>query len=449
MIKKLLIANRGEIALRIIRACRELDIETIAVYSDADRNSLPVRFADRAVNIGKSSSLESYLNIKRILQAAHKEGADAIHPGYGFLSENSGFAVACNQAGLKFIGPPADIIESMGNKIEARKRMKAAGVPIIPGSIEPLRNDNEVIKIADKIGYPVILKASAGGGGKGLRVVNNREELISSLPLARQEAKTFFADDTLYLEKYISRGKHIEVQLLADDHKNIVHLGERDCSIQRRHQKLIEESPSPALDKRLRRRIHRAALKAAKAVGYSSAGTVEFLLDENRKFYFLEMNTRIQVEHPVSELVSGVDLVKAQLLISSGAHLSYKQRQIQLRGHSIECRINAEDPTRKFFPSPGKVKELEIPGGPGVRVDTHLYRGYKIPHHYDPMIAKVIVWAENRISAISRMQRALKEFRIEGIKTNIHFHLEMLSHIDFFRSRYDTDFINKSMRDYS
>lgn len=445
MIKKLLIANRGEIALRIIRACRELEIETVAVYSDADRHSLPVRTADRAVNIGKPPSLESYLNSNRLLEAARQEGVDAIHPGYGFLSENSDFARACTEAGFKFIGPPAEIIESMGNKVEARKRMKAAGVPIIPGSIEPLKDDSEVTRLADKIGYPVILKASAGGGGKGLRVVNNREELIASLPLARQEAKTFFADDTLYLEKYISRGKHIEVQLLADGRKNTLHLGERDCSIQRRHQKLIEESPSPALHKRLRRKIHRAALKAAKAVNYTSAGTVEFLLDEKQNFYFMEMNTRIQVEHPVSELVSGVDLVKAQLMIAAGAHLSYKQRQIQLRGHAIECRINAEDPSRKFFPSPGKIKELELPGGPGVRVDTHIYRGYKIPHDYDPMIAKVIVWAENRISAISRMQRALQEFRIEGIKTNIPFHLEMLSHIDFFRSRYATDFISKNM----
>lgn len=445
MFKKILIANRGEIAVRVIRACKELDIKTAAIYSDADKSSMHVKMADEAIGIGRAASRESYLNMFKVVEAAQHTGADGIHPGYGFLSENSKFAMLCNASKIKFIGPPDNVIKKMGSKIKSRQIMVNANVAVVPGNKIPIKNDNQALRNAGKIGYPVIIKACAGGGGKGMRIVESKKNLIENLHIAKKEAMDFFGDEEVYLERYIKDGKHIEFQILADEYGNILHIGERECSIQRKHQKLIEETPSPALSKWLRYKMGKAAIKAAHTVGYCSTGTIEFLLDRKKRFYFMEMNTRIQVEHPITELVSGIDLVKAQILIAGGAKLNYSQREIKFRGHAIECRINAEEPAKDFLPSPGKIKQLVLPSGPGVRVDTYIYKGYRIPHFYDSMIAKVIVLAEDRMSAISRMQRALNEFYIKGIETNIPLHQKILNHPEFISGRYSTNFLNDNL----
>lgn len=427
MFRKILIANRGEIAVRIIRACKELGIKTVAVYSQADKDSLHKELADEAICIGPPTARDSYLNIANIISAAIVTGADAIHPGYGFLAENPTFARLCEECGIKFIGPSADVIEALGDKTNARRIMKEAGVPIVPGTEEPL-SDEELFRQAERIGFPLMIKASAGGGGKGMRVVESKEQLALLLPTARAEAESAFGDGRLYLEKFIRRPHHIEVQILADACGNAVYLGERECSIQTpSYQKMLEEAPSPLVDAELRRKMGESAVKAVKAVGYITAGTVEFLVDEDLSFYFMEINTRIQVEHPVTEMITDIDIVKWQILTSAGEKLPFKQEDITLRGHSIECRITAEDPYKNFAPSVGRINKLVLPGGPWVRVDTHLYQGYSIPPNYDALLAKLIVWGQTREEAIKRMQRALDEFIIEGVKTNIEFHKEILS----------------------
>lgn len=440
MFNKILIANRGEIALRVIRACKELGVKTVAVYSEADRESLHVKRADEAICIGPPETDKSYLNIPNIISAAEITDAEAIHPGYGFLSENYGFAEICESCRIKFIGPSPDAIKKMGNKIEARKIMEEAGVPVVKGS-ENVENENEAVKIAKEIGYPIIIKAAAGGGGRGMRIVHTELNLAKSFLAAKAEAKAAFGNDSVYIEKYIDRPRHIEIQVLGDEYGQIIHLGERECSIQRRHQKLIEEAFSPLMNEVLRRELGEIAVKGATAVGYSSVGTMEFLADKDKKFYFMEMNTRIQVEHPVTELVTNVDVVKEQIRVASGEKLGYNQSQISFNGHAIECRINAEDPENNFAPSPGEVTKFIPPGGPGVRVDTHVYSGYVIPPFYDSMIGKLIVFAGNRKEAISRMDRALSEFVIEGIKTTVPFHLEILRDDLFKRGEIDTHFI--------
>lgn len=445
MFSKILIANRGEIALRVIRACKDMGIRTVAVYSEADRNSLHVEFADEAVCIGKPQSKESYLNISAIISAAEVTDVEAIHPGYGFLSENTEFAGICDSCKITFIGPPSKAISKMGDKAVARDTMKGAGVPVVPGSDGLIKDADEAVKVVEKMGYPVMIKASAGGGGKGMRIAHNKESLVSGFHAARSEAVAAFGSDEIYIEKYIDEARHIEVQVLADKFGNTVHARERECSIQRRHQKLIEEAPSPAIDERLREKMGKIAVKAAKAVNYFSAGTVEFILDKEGNFYFMEMNTRIQVEHPITEMITGIDLLKEQICIAAGQKLTYQQRDIKCRGHSIECRINAEDPDNNFMPSPGKVTFYYSPGGPGVRVDSHLYNGYSIPPYYDSLIAKLIVHAEDRKSAIVRMKSALGEYIIEGIKTTIPFHLKVLNHGDFQRGEYSTKFIEKRL----
>ncbi|MBM3243730.1 MAG: acetyl-CoA carboxylase biotin carboxylase subunit [Candidatus Omnitrophica bacterium] len=445
MFNKVLIANRGEIALRVIRACRELGVRTVAVYSEADKSSLHVRLADEAICIGKPKSTESYLNIPAIISAAEIADVDAIHPGYGFLSERAHFAEICESCKITFIGPPPLAITKMGDKSVAKDTMKHAKVPTVPGSDGVVKDEQDAIRIAEKIGYPVMIKASAGGGGKGMRIAHNRPSLVSSLQMAQTEAQAAFNNKEVYIEKYIDGARHIEVQVLADRFGNTLHLRERECSIQRRHQKLIEETPSPAINEKTRQKMGEAAVKAAKAVGYHSAGTVEFILDNDGSFYFMEMNTRIQVEHPITELITGVDLVKEQIRVAAGEKLKFAQKDIGCNGHAIECRINAEDPDNNFMPSPGKVTFYNPAGGLGVRVDSHLYCGYSIPPFYDSLIAKLVVHADDRKQAIARMRRALGEFIVEGVKTTVPFHLKVLENTDFQRGDYSTKFIEEKL----
>ena len=447
MYKKILIANRGEIALRVIRACKELSISTVAVYSEADKESLHVRFADEDVCIGPSSSAQSYLDPKRIISAAEVTNADAIHPGYGFLAENAGFAEICESCGIKFIGPSSLMIKLMGDKALAKRSMKDAGVPVIPGSEGVVQSSDEGLEIAKNMGFPVIVKAVAGGGGKGMRIARDEDELKRNFSLAQVEAKAAFGNQEVYIEKLILNPRHIEFQLLGDSFGNAVHFGERDCSIQRRHQKLIEESPSPIMDQELRKKMGEAAVKGAKNVGYQSAGTIEFLLDKDRKFYFMEMNTRIQVEHPVTEEVTDVDLIKEQVKISYGEQISFSQKDIKMNGHAMECRINAEDPEKGFLPSPGMITSFHVPGGHGVRVDTHAYAKYIIPPFYDSMIAKLITHGKTREEAILKMRRALEEFIIEGVKTTIPFHQKLMSNSQFISGNFDTSFVECLLKD--
>ena len=446
MLKKVLVANRGEIAVRIIRACREMGIRTVAIYSEADEKAMHTKLADEAICIGPANSSKSYLNIKNIIEAACITHADSIHPGFGFLSENSKFAKICEESGIKFIGPSSEVIDLIGNKSNAKKLMKSAGVPVIPGSDGALKNLEEAKKIAGKIGYPIMLKASNGGGGKGIRLVQNEKELEDAYGIVKQEAKVSFGEDELYMEKFIANPRHIEIQILADECGNSVYLGERDCTMQRRNQKVLEESPSAIVDNKLREKMGEAALKAVKAAKYTNAGTVEFLVDKDKNFYFMEMNTRIQVEHPVTEWVTGIDIVKEQIKIASGENLNISQKDIQIKGHSIECRINAENPEKKFMPCPGEIKGLLLPGGNGVRVDTAVYNGYTIPPYYDSMIAKIIVYAENREEAIAKMKRALEECVIDGIDTNIDFLLKIINCNEFKEGNYDTSFIGEKLK---
>ena len=441
MFGKILIANRGEIAVRIIRACRELGIQTVAVYSEADRDALHTQLADEAICIGPAAPKDSYLNMERILSATIASKAQAIHPGFGFLSENSKFVEMCQQCNVTFIGPSAELIQKMGNKSEAKNTMRKAGVPVVPGTKEPVYDPESALEAAREIGFPVMIKASSGGGGKGMRIAESEAEFLEHFQMAQQESVNAFGDNTMYLERYVRKPRHVEVQIMGDKFGNVVHLGERDCSIQRRHQKMIEESPCVALTEELRQKMGQTAVRAAKAVGYENAGTIEFLLDESGEFFFMEMNTRIQVEHPVSELVSGVDLVKEQIQVAAGLPLSVSQSQIELRGHAIECRINAEDPGRNFMPCPGTIEYLHLPGGNGVRMDTAVYNGYHIPPNYDSMIVKVIVHDKDRPSAIRKMQSVLGELVIDGLKTNIDFQYEILSEPDFQAGKITTDFI--------
>ncbi len=443
MITKVLIANRGEIALRVIRACRELGIKSVAVFSEADREALHVRFADEAICIGSPPSAESYLNITRILGAAEISNSDAIHPGYGFLAENADFAEMCRANGYKFIGPEPEIITALGDKVTAKASMKKAGVPIIPGSEDVINSPEEAETLAVEMGFPVILKASAGGGGKGMRIVNEVSEVKSQYNIAQNEAIVNFGNGAIYMEKYFVNPRHVEIQLLADEHGNVVHLGERDCSIQRRHQKLIEESPSPAIDEKTRKLMGDTAVKGAKSVNYTNAGTIEFLLSDEGKFYFMEMNTRIQVEHPVSEMVSGIDLVKYQLRIASGEELDINQEDIALQGFAIECRINAEDPSKNFMPSAGQITSFHLPGGPGVRVDTHAYASYTVPPTYDSLVAKLITHGNTRDEAIARMERALDEFIVEGISTTVPFHKSVIKTEKFKSGIYHTGYLEE------
>ena len=440
MFKKVLIANRGEIALRIIRVCKQLGIKTVAVYSQADRDSLHVRFADEAVCIGPPPSRESYLKIPRIIAAAEITGADAIHPGYGFLAENAGFAEICTTSAIKFIGPTPAMISAMGDKAVAKETMRKAGVPVVPGSENVLSSVDEAREIARSISYPVIIKASAGGGGRGMRIVREEAEMENAFGTARHESEQAFNNPDLYLEKYIEQPRHVEIQVFGDEHGNVIHFGERDCSVQRRHQKLIEESPSPVVDEALRAKMGEAAIKGCKAVNYVNAGTVEFLVDRELNFYFMEMNTRIQVEHPVTEQVTGHDLIKLQLQIAAGERLPKKK--IVQRGHAMECRINAEDPAHDFRPSPGKITDFHMPGGFGVRVDTHAYAGYSVPPYYDSLTAKLIVYAQTREGAINKMAGALEEFVIEGIRTTIPFHRQVMGNEKFRSGRFDTSFLD-------
>ncbi len=439
--KKVLIANRGEIALRVIRACKELGIRTVAVHSTADRDSLHVKLADEDVCIGPPQGRKSYLDMRQILSAAVVTNADAIHPGYGFLSENPRFAELVGKAGIKFIGPSPEAIGRMGDKSQAKDAMKAAGVPTIPGSDGPVATLDEAREWAKSIGYPMIIKAVSGGGGRGMRVVRDLKELESQFPVATAEALSCFGDGRVYMERYFERPRHVEIQLLADSHGNVVHLGERDCSVQRRHQKLVEESPSPAVDDKIRQAMGKAAVKGAKSVGYENAGTMEFLLDEDGSFYFMEMNTRIQVEHPVTEMVTGVDLIRQQLLVAMGEELAFKQTDIKVRGHAIECRINAEDPTQGFRPCPGPVNALHVPGGMGVRWDSHIYAGYTIPPFYDSMVGKLIVHAPDRIQAIDRMVRCLDELVVEGPATTARLQRKILDSKGFRSGQFNTKFL--------
>jgi len=446
LFKKILIANRGEIAVRVIRSCRELGIATVAVYSDADRDCLHVALADEAVCIGPPPNQDSYLNIPNIVQAALNSGAEAVHPGYGNLSEVAAFAENCEICGLKFIGPTADTIRRMQDKAAARKLMREAGIPVIPGSDQTVQNEQDALRTAARLGYPVLIKAAMGGGGRGIRVAQNDQDLLGSLRLAQSEAQAAFGRGDVYIERYLEEPRHVEFQVLADSHGSIVHLGERECSIQtHKHQKLLEESPCVGLGRRLRHHMGEAAVKAAKAVSYVNAGTVEFMVDSHGRFYFLEMNTRIQVEHPVTEMVTGIDLVKEQIRIAYGHKLGRAERDIERRGHAIECRITAEDHTNRFLASGGTVTALRIPGGPGVRVDTHLYPGYTIPPFYDALLAKLVVWAPTRPEAISRAARALGEIQIEGLKTTIPFHQQVLTNAYFRRGEIATNFLRRRM----
>ncbi len=443
MFSKILIANRGEIAIRIIRACKELGIKTVAVFSEEDKNSLHLEFADEAICIGKSPPQESYLNISNIISAAEVTDSDAIHPGYGFLAENPHFAEICESCGIKFIGPTSENIKLMGDKIRAKESMRKAGLPLIPGSEGVIKTKEEALKIAKKMEYPIILKAKAGGGGRGMRICHSDVRLISAFMTAQSEAKSAFGDDSVYLEKFLNSPRHIEVQIIADNYGNVVHLGERDCSIQRRHQKLIEESPSPAINAKMRKKLGEYAIKGAKYIQYISAGTMEFLMDNRGSLYFMEMNTRIQVEHPVTEAITGIDLVKLQILVAAGERLNLKQEEIKLDGSAIECRINAEDPMNNFLPSPGVIEFSYIPGGKDIRVDTHVYSGYKIPSFYDSLIAKLIARGKNRDETLKKMDRALDEFLIEPIKTTIPFCKKIINDPDFKRGNYNTSFLNK------
>ena len=441
MFEKILIANRGEIAVRIIRACREMGIKTVAVYSEADRDSLHTLLADEAICIGPAPAGQSYLNMERILSATVAMKAEAIHPGFGFLSENARFAELCEKCNIAFIGPSADIINRMGNKSEARKTMIEAGIPVVPGSKEPVYTVEEALEMAKTIGFPVMIKASSGGGGKGMRVSGGEDEFAMNFESAQLESIKGFSDNTMYLERYVEKPRHVEFQIMADKYGNVVHLGERDCSIQRRHQKVLEESPSVAISDELRRKMGETAVRAAKAVGYENAGTIEFLLDKNRNFYFMEMNTRIQVEHPVTELVTGLDLIKEQIRVASGERLSVSQKDIHVSGHAIECRINAENPERNFMPCPGTITNIHVPGGNGVRVDTHIYNDYKVPANYDSMLMKLIVHGRDRAEAIAKMRSALGELIIEGIDTNLDFQYEILNNEAYQNGEVDTDFI--------
>lgn len=445
MFEKILVANRGEIAVRVIRACRELGIATVAIYSEADRDALHVRLADEAYCVGPAPSARSYLNIPNIISAALLARVDAIHPGYGYLSERARFAEICETHGIKFIGPPVRAIELMGDKAMARRAVKEAGVPIFPGSDGPVGDTDEALAVAQQIGYPVVVKACAGGGGKGLRVARYADELVRVLQVARGEAEAAFGNGDIYIEKYLEEPRHIEIQVLADEYGHVIHLGERECSIQRRHQKLIEEAPSPYVSEELRKRMGEAAVRAARAAGYANAGTVEFLVDQGGNFYFLEMNTRIQVEHPVTEMVTGIDLVKAQIRIAAGERLPWQQKDIRFRGHALECRLNAEDPYNNFLPSPGRITFYHAPGGHGVRVDSYAYTGCLIPPYYDPMFAKLITWGADRDEAIARMESALAEFVAEGIRTTIPFHREVLAQEDFRRGALSTEYLERHM----
>ena len=445
MVEKVLIANRGEIALRIIRSCRELDIATVAVYSTVDKKALHVQLADEAVCVGDSLSNKSYLNIPNILAAATSRGVDAIHPGYGFLAENDKFAEMCNDHGITFIGPSPNAIRSMGDKSTAKETMERVGVPTVPGSKGLLSSVEEAYEMAQEIGYPVIIKATAGGGGRGMRLVEDKANLEKMFKAAQGEAEAAFGNDGLYMEKFIKKPRHVEIQILADRSGNVVHLGERDCSVQRRHQKLLEESPSPAINHSLRKKMGNAAIAAAKSISYEGAGTVEFLVDDDNNFYFMEMNTRIQVEHPVTEMVTGVDLIAEQIKIAGGENLEFTQDDIQLNGHAIECRINAEDPSHNFRPSPGKITGWLPPGGPGVRVDSHVYTGYEIPPFYDSLIGKLIVWGKDRNTAIKRMNRALNECAVTGIPTTINFHLSLLNKRKFMEGKIHTKYVEEEL----
>lgn len=446
MFKKILIANRGEIAVRIIRACREMGIETVAVYSQSDIDALHAEMADEAICIGPAKARDSYLNMQNIISATVLSGAEAIHPGFGFLSENSEFAEMCRACNITFIGPDPESIEKMGNKSRAREIMMEANVPVVPGSSGSVPSIEEGLGLADKIGYPVMIKASAGGGGRGIRIVKDKEEFAKAFETAKSEAKNAFGDDTMYVEKFVENPRHIEFQILADNYGNTVYLGERDCSIQRRNQKVLEEAPSPIVSEELRREMGDVAVCAAKAVGYKNAGTIEFLVDKYGKYYFMEMNTRIQVEHPITEMVTGIDLIKEQIKIAAGEKLSFEQKDIKINGHAIECRINAENPDQGFRPSPGKIERMHIPGGLGVRLDSAAYQGYVIPPTYDSMIGKLIVHGITREEAINRMKRALGEFVIEGIDTNIDFQFRILSSEVFASGNFDTGFIAKELK---
>lgn len=444
MFTKVLVANRGEIAVRIIRACRELGIATVAVYSEADREALHVQLADEAYCIGPTASKDSYLNMPRIMSVALLTGADAIHPGYGFLAENASFAQLCQDCKITFIGPDPEAISKMGDKSVAKSTMSQANVPLVPGTDGLIDDIDEALEVAGRIGYPVIVKATAGGGGRGMRLAYDEEELAKAIRQAQKEAETAFGNPGVYLEKYVEEPRHVEIQIMGDKHGNAVYLGERDCSIQRRHQKLVEEAPSPALDSELRDRMGQAAVAAAKAVNYHGAGTVEFLLDKHGQFYFMEMNTRIQVEHPVTEMITGIDLIKEQISVAAGNPLSFSQEDVTINGWAIECRINAENPAKNFMPSPGKVANYLPPGGYGVRVDSAVYPGYEITPFYDSMVAKLIVWGNDREEAIARMRRALDEFVIEGVHTTIPFHERLLEHPDFVSGNFATNFLEKN-----
>ncbi|MEN6358389.1 MAG: acetyl-CoA carboxylase biotin carboxylase subunit [Armatimonadota bacterium] len=445
MFKKILIANRGEIAIRIIRACKEMKIATVAIYSEADKNSLHVRMADEAICVGPPANKESYLNMPNIISAAMITGAEAIHPGYAYFSEQASFAEACEACNLKFIGPKASAIELMGDKARAKETAAKAGVPVIPGSKGTIQSEQDAFKTAQKMGYPIRLKATAGGGGRGIRVVHSEDELASQLRVATAEAESAFGNGEMYIEKEIEDPRHVEIQIIGDEHGHYVYLGERECSIQRRNQKLLEEAPSVAVTPAIRSRMGEAAVKLAKAVGYANAGTVEYLLDKNGDFYFMEMNTRVQVEHPVTEFVTGMDIVKEQIRVAAGEKLDVSQKDIKINGHAIECRIIAEDPSNNFAPSVGTIRHLAVPGGIGVRVDTHIYGGYEIPPYYDAMLAKLIVWGKDRDEAIARMQRCLSEYEIEGVKTNISYQMEILSNAYFRKGELSTSFIPRRM----
>ena len=443
MLKKVLIANRGEIAVRIIRACREMGIRTVAIYSEADKNALHTTLADEAICIGPAPSNKSYLNVKAILETACLTGADSIHPGFGFLSENVNFAKMCEEIGIKFIGPNYKLIELLGNKSKAKETMKNAGVPVVEGSKGLIYSKEQAIEVAKKIKYPVILKASAGGGGKGIRIAYSEDELKKQYDIVKKEAKNSFNDDSIYIEKYIENPRHVEIQILADEYGNCIHLGERDCSIQRRNQKILEETPSAIISDVTRKKMGEIAVKATKKIGYANAGTIEFLVDKNQKFYFMEMNTRVQVEHPVTEMVTNIDIIKEQIKIASGEKLNISQDDIKIKGHSMEVRINAENPDKNFMPCPGTITGLHLPGGNGIRVDTAIYSGYKVPQNYDSMLLKIIVYAKTREESISKMKSAIAELVIDGIDTNADFIYEILKNENFKNNIYDTSFIHK------
>ncbi len=447
MIQKMLIANRGEIAVRIIRVCREMGIETVAVYSVADKEALHTQLADEAICIGETKSSESYLNMESIISAAITSGADAIHPGFGFLSENPTFARLCEKCNITYVGPHSDVIEKMGNKVQARNTMIQAGIPVIPGNNDGITDCETGKSVAEEVGYPIMIKAASGGGGKGMRVAYSSEEFEHCFLAAQTESEKAFGDDTMYIEHFVEHPRHIEFQILADKYGNVVHLGERDCSLQRNHQKIIEEAPSEALSKELREEMGQVAVRAAVAAGYENAGTIEFLLDKNGKYYFMEMNTRIQVEHPVTESITGIDIVKEQIKIAEGKKLNFEQKDIEIKGHSIECRINAENPDKGFRPCPGKITDLHFPGGKGVRVDSAIFSGYEVTPYYDSMLAKLIVYADSREEAIDKMRSALGEVVIEGIDTNIDYQYEIINNSDFISGNFDVDFIDQFNQD--